>query len=163
MLGCLFFLRISNLERTLMPPTKWPAAPAKALRTAALALILVGSALAGPKYKVLHAFGAGKDGGGLWGSLVFDMKGNLYGTTSGGGLYGYGTVFQLTPRSDGKWAETLLHSFKNDDSDGDDLNGGLAFDAAGNLYGTTSAGGGPDTNGTVFEMKNRARAVGCST
>jgi uncharacterized repeat protein (TIGR03803 family) len=140
-----------------MLQTKWPTVPAKLLRTVAVALILVGSALAAPKYKVLHAFGAGKDGGGLWGSLVFDMKGNLYGTTSGGGLYGYGTVFQLTPRSDGKWAETLLHSFKNDDSDGDDLNSGLTFDAAGNLYGTTSAGGGPDTYGTVFEMKLSSR------
>ncbi len=127
-----------------------------AIALATMAATLATTALAGPKYKVLHAFGAGKDGGGLWGSLVFDMKGNLYGTTSGGGLYGYGTVFELTPRSDRKWAETLLHSFKNDDSDGDDLNGGLAFDAAGNLYGTTSAGGGPDTYGTVFEMKSRS-------
>ncbi len=37
-----------------------------------------------PKYKVLHSFGTGKDGGGLWGSLTFDAQGNLYGTTIGG-------------------------------------------------------------------------------
>jgi len=53
----------------------------------------VPSVSAGPKYKVLHAFGKGQDGAGTWGSLLLDSKGNLYGTSGGGGLYGYGTVF----------------------------------------------------------------------
>jgi uncharacterized repeat protein (TIGR03803 family) len=100
---------------------------------------------------VLHAFGAGKDGAGLWSSVVFDKTGNLYGTTSGGGAYGYGTVFQLRPGSNGKWSESLLRSFRNNDPNGDDPNGGLIFDTTGHLYGTTLVGG-PDHDGVVFEM-----------
>jgi uncharacterized repeat protein (TIGR03803 family) len=65
----------------------------------ALVLTLVAGAWGGPKYKVLHAFGKGKDGGGLWSSMAFDSKGNLYGTTSGGGAKGYGTVFRLAPQT----------------------------------------------------------------
>lgn len=60
-------------------------APARALLAIATVLALASSAWGAPIYKVLHAFGASGDGGGLWGSLVFDTKGNLYGTTSGGG------------------------------------------------------------------------------
>jgi len=104
-----------------------------------------------PKYKVLHAFGAGKDGAGLWSSVLFDRKGNLYGTTSGGGSHGVGTVFKLTPHADGKWTETLLHNFNGNDGGG--VFGGLVFGAAGDLYGTTQVGGGSYTYGTVFEMK----------
>jgi uncharacterized repeat protein (TIGR03803 family) len=118
----------------------------------AMTLILASAALAGPKYKVLHAFGSGNDGGGLWGSLVFDTKGNLYGTTSGGGPYGYGTVFELTPGPNGRWSETVLHSFKNNDPDGDIPYSSPIFDVAGNLYGTATSGGGPGKYGTVFEL-----------
>src|ERR1700686_48372 len=107
----------------------------------AMSPTLVPQAWAGSKYKVLHAFGKGEDGAGLWGSLVFDREGRLYGTTSGGGAYGYGTVFQLKPTAGGKWTERVLKSFKNNDPDGDDLNGSLILDAAGKLYGTTSFGG----------------------
>ena len=48
-------------------------------------LLLAHATWAAPKYKVLHAFGRGTDGGGLWSSVTFDKKGNLYGATSGGG------------------------------------------------------------------------------
>ena len=54
---------------------------------------------------------------------------------SGGGAYGAGTVFELTPNGDGSWTESVLHSFNG--SDGADPHSGLIFDAAGNLYGTT--------------------------
>ena len=60
-------------------------------------LALTSSVVGSPRYKVLHAFGAGKDGAGLYSGLALDRQGNVYGTTSGGGPYGYGTVFQLTP------------------------------------------------------------------
>jgi uncharacterized repeat protein (TIGR03803 family) len=30
-------------------------------------------------------------------SLIPDTAGNLYGTTDGGGTYGHGTVFEITP------------------------------------------------------------------
>ena len=55
---------------------------------------------------------------GKWpgGGLVFDQKGNLYGTTWQGGanVHGagaFGTLFKLTPSSDGRWAETVLYNF----------------------------------------------------
>jgi uncharacterized repeat protein (TIGR03803 family) len=108
---------------------------------------------AAPRFKILHAFGSGKDGAGVWGSLARDSAGHLYGTTSGGGAYGYGTVFELTPHTDGTWTEKLLHSFRNNDPHGDDLNAGLVLDSRGDLYGTATSGGGSGTNGTVFQMK----------
>jgi hypothetical protein len=58
---------------------------AKAVSVLLAVLMFAGGALAAPKLKVLHAFGSGNDGGGLWGSLAFNAKGNLYGETSGGG------------------------------------------------------------------------------
>ncbi len=48
--------------------------------------------------------------------------GNLYGTTSVGGFYGYGTVFELIPSSDGTWAETTLYAFTGG-SDGGNSHG----------------------------------------
>jgi len=47
----------------------------------------------------LHSFTGGGDGGYPAG-LVLDRAGNLYGTTKGGGAYGYGTVFKLVPGAD---------------------------------------------------------------
>jgi uncharacterized repeat protein (TIGR03803 family) len=137
--------------------------PAKPLPACLNALALCGLMLLGftpemlgaPKYKVLHAFGSGKDGGGLWGSLVFDRKGNLYGGTSGGGDYGYGTVFQLKPTAGGKWTERVLKSFKVNDPNGDEISGALFFGPVGNLYGTTTFGG-AHGYGTVFELSHGA-------
>jgi uncharacterized repeat protein (TIGR03803 family) len=91
-------------------------------------------------YKVLHAFSGKPDGGGLYDRLAIDAKGNLYGTTWGGGAYGEGTVFKLTPVGRRNWTETILHSFCPDwpqCSDGALPSSGLTFDASGNLYGTT--------------------------
>jgi len=91
--------------------------------------------------------------------VIFDASGkNLYGTTAEGGRYGGGIVFELTPSADGKWTEKVLHSFGNSE-DGVLPEGGLTFDAAGNLYGTTFYGGANSKNcnrtgcGTVFELK----------
>ncbi|MGB8888001.1 MAG: choice-of-anchor tandem repeat GloVer-containing protein [Candidatus Korobacteraceae bacterium] len=101
---------------------------------------------------VLHSFGNGTDGQLPFASLIFDGAGNLYGTTTYGGIHGYGTVFKLSPREDGTWEETVLHSFNL--HDGAYPDGGLTFDAAGNLYGTTSYGG-IHYNGTAFELMPR--------
>ena len=133
-----------------MPQKKFQTASAKALMATALALILASSAWARPKYKVLHAFGSGNDGGGLWGSLAFDTKGNLYGTTSGGGAHGDGTVFELTPGSNGRWSETILHSFPSFPDDGGSPTSTPLLDAAGNLY--TTADGGTHNSGIVLEL-----------
>lgn len=83
--------------------------------------------------------------------LIFDTAGNLYGTASGGGAYGSGTVFELIPKAGGGWTEKNLHNFGVNRVDGYDPYASLIFDAAGNLYGTTH-GGGAYTIGTVFEL-----------
>lgn len=106
--------------------------------------------------KVLHSFGASGDGITARGTLIFDTKGNLYGTTSNGGtgtcILGCGTVYELSPASGGTWTEEVLYSFQNDTVDGaNPYREALLFDAKGNLYGTTNAGG-ANGLGTVFEL-----------
>ncbi|MGD0213468.1 MAG: choice-of-anchor tandem repeat GloVer-containing protein [Terriglobales bacterium] len=88
-------------------------------------------------------------------SLVFNSQGNLYGTASAGGAYGYGVVFELSP-SGSNWTETVLYSFAND-GDGAYPQNGVIFDHAGNLYGTTcNCGSGGNGNGGVFELSPSA-------
>jgi uncharacterized repeat protein (TIGR03803 family) len=55
---------------------------------------------------VLYNFTGGADGGTPSASLILDQAGNLYGTAFEGGFHEFGTVFQLTPRADGSWAES---------------------------------------------------------
>ncbi len=82
--------------------------------------------------------------------VYIDAKGDLFGTTSAGGMYGQGTVFEIM-RSDGGYAEspTVLVSFKGED--GASPQAGVIADVEGNLFGTTSAGG-ASGYGTVFEI-----------
>jgi len=89
--------------------------------------------------KVVYNFTGGNDGGRPAAQLIFDSAGNAYGTTVVGGLYGCGTVFELSLIGD-QWQETALYSF---DCFGTGKNpyGGVTRDSAGNLYGTTVAGG----------------------
>ena len=102
--------------------------------------------------KVLHSFqDNGKDGYDPWGGVVSDKAGNLYGATNSGGTSGCGAVFKVTPGSNGKWAEKVLHSFANDANDGCGSVAGLTVDAAGNLYGTTFYGG-LYNDGTIFKL-----------
>jgi uncharacterized repeat protein (TIGR03803 family) len=102
---------------------------------------------------VLYRFKGGADGAGPRGSLIFDTAGNLYGTTTYGGNRSYGTVFRLTPTSDGTWTKDVLHRFTR--RDGANPIAGLIFDTAGNLYGTTQLGGAADA-GVVFKLKPNA-------
>lgn len=106
------------------------------------------------KETVLHRFrdpNHPNDGSEPNGGLVFDSSGNLYGTTSSGGVgnsgcsyfaqfRGCGIVFELSPQPEGEWTETVLYQFQ-DQSDGGDPQQGLFLDQQGNLYGTASAGG----------------------
>lgn len=114
---------------------------------------------------VLHNFHSNsQDGRGPSSGLIFDAAGNLYGTTSNGGgdtqcFHGCGSVFELSPQSGGGWTEKILYSFKPNGQDGNYPGGGLIFDAAGNLYGVTGAGGTINSDGcigggcgTVFEL-----------
>jgi uncharacterized repeat protein (TIGR03803 family) len=100
------------------------------------------------KEHILYQFKC-RASGGMWpaSSLIFDSAGNLYGTTGGGGIFGNacgnagcGTVFQLSPSSNGAWTERGLYNFTGN-ADGYSPAAGLVFDAAGNLYGTTEYGG----------------------
>jgi uncharacterized repeat protein (TIGR03803 family) len=102
---------------------------------------------------ILHNFTGEEDGGEPWTSLIFDAAGNLYGTTYGGGSpNGGGVVFKLSPNGSGGWSETVLHTFSGG-ADGGNPFGTLTFDAVGNLYGTTTAGGKVDCLcGVVFEL-----------
>ena len=67
----------------------------------------------------------------------------LYGTTaSGGSHHEGGIVFELIPGAKGNWtAESALHNFIEPSHYQSGPFGGLAMDAAGNLYGTTLGGG----------------------
>jgi len=98
---------------------------------------------------VLHSFAGGKtDGAVPIGGLIRNATGNLYGTTSSGGAHGFGTVYKI-PAGGGF---TLLHSFAGPPSEGSGPAGTLVLDDAGNIYGTTYAGGDTTGWGTVFEL-----------
>ncbi|MBZ5574113.1 MAG: hypothetical protein LAO09_19790 [Acidobacteriia bacterium] len=136
------------------------------------------------KEKVLYSFQGNQDGQFPIGDLVLDKHGNLYGATWFGGgkgtscnpLYPYcGTIFQLSPpRTTSKsaaWTEKVLYSFQGlDTGDGGQPNGGLLFDKAGAIYGTTFYGGsnGPncisfDGCGIIFQLTPPANHGGTWT
>jgi len=97
---------------------------------------------------VVHSFATdGKDGYHPYAGVVLDKTGNLYGTTSAGGVSGLGTAFKITPSG----TETVLHSFANDGTDGFYPYASLVLGKKGVLYGTTYVGGGSGY-GTVFKI-----------
>ena len=100
---------------------------------------------------VLYAFTGASDGNTPSGGVIRDQTGNLYGVTFGGGSHGGGVVYQLV-RSGSGWTEHVLHNFA-EASDGINPKGGLVFDHAGNLYGTTTFGGSRG-GGTVFMLSH---------
>ncbi len=114
----------------------------------ALLAMLATSAWASTE-KVLWNFSGGSDGSEPWSNyFIADAKGNLYSVTASGGSYSAGVVFMLTPAGE----ETVLYEFKGQSNgDGASPHGRLAFDAQGNLYGTTQ-GGGTNNTGTVYEL-----------
>lgn len=81
------------------------------------------------------------------GGLTFDSKRVLYGTTSAGGAYGCGSVYEFAPTG----TLTVLHSFSPKGGDGNQPTGGIVLDASGRMYGTTFYGGAYGY-GTVFRM-----------
>jgi uncharacterized repeat protein (TIGR03803 family) len=111
-------------------------------------LIRCSSNPSGYDFKVLHTF-TGEDGAFPLAALVRDAAGNLYGTTSqGGGTHNGGVVFKLSPAG----IETVLYSFTNG-ADGYFPAAGVLQDAAGNLYGTSTYGGGSEgRGGVVFRL-----------
>ncbi|HEY6291407.1 MAG TPA: choice-of-anchor tandem repeat GloVer-containing protein [Terriglobia bacterium] len=104
----------------------------------------------------LYTFRNQGDGARPTAGLVFDSAGNLYGTTSDSNAGGYGEIFQLAPPSTkgGSWTETVLYHFQGG-TDGAYPYGGLIFDPAGNLYGTTES--------SVFELSPPTAPAGIWT
>lgn len=125
---------------------------------------------------ILYNFQGGTtDGAYPWSPLVFDQKGNLYGTTWQGGsetcenIYICGTVYRLSPPAtkDGAWTERILHSFSFV-SDGSNPTAGLILDSNGAVYGTTRVGGRDSCGiggeisgcGTIFQLVPPPYAAG---
>jgi uncharacterized repeat protein (TIGR03803 family) len=102
----------------------------------------------------VHVFGDGKDGQVPVAGVFLDAAGNAYGTTSGGGEYGYGTVYELERPH---FRETILWSFK-DEADGAVPYAGVIADSSGNLYGAATEGGegGQAGGGTIFELAKQS-------
>jgi uncharacterized repeat protein (TIGR03803 family) len=96
----------------------------------------------------LHDFD-GSDGYEPYSGVVLSAQGDLYGTTWMQGPNNRGSVYRLTNSGSG-WTLDTLYAFPNN-SDGANPVGGLVFDQAGNLYGTTQIGG-SGGGGTVFEL-----------
>jgi hypothetical protein len=107
-------------------------------------------------FTTLYVFDNTGDGARPADGLIFDSKGNLYGTTSDSNAGGYGEVFQLAPptATGGTWTETVLYHFQGN-TDGAYPLGGLVSDEEGNLYGTTDY--------TVFELSPPAQSGGAWT
>ena len=104
-------------------------------------------------YSPLYSFRGGNDGAKPYAGVTIGPDGNLYGTTSTGGqgapvcAGGCGTVYKLSPpanvcqHTSCPWTETVIYNFF---ASGVGLAGpwaGVIFDHAGNMYGTTPAGG----------------------
>lgn len=133
--------------------------------------------------RLLYSFCTAYDGGNCtdgiasYGGLALDALGNLYGATVAGGSQsappcgdvGCGIAFELSPpaQPSGPWTESVLHNFCSAISggkclDGDQPNGQLIFDSAGNLYGTAYGGSGhapmDSGGGVVFELSPKLGA-----
>jgi uncharacterized repeat protein (TIGR03803 family) len=101
------------------------------------------------KERILYSFQNGSDGNSPISNLVPDAAGNLYGTTSEGGL-GSGTIFKLTPSGGGQWTESVVHAFAGS-PDGSSSYNGMVVDPFGNFYGATVHGGTSD-DGSVYQF-----------
>jgi uncharacterized repeat protein (TIGR03803 family) len=100
--------------------------------------------------QIIHEFIGGSDGASANSALALDAAGSVYGTTYSGGLH-QGTVFKLTPGSDGTWAEQILHTFQGGKDGQFPYASGVTLDSDGNVYGTTENGG-PLNEGVVYEI-----------
>ena len=114
--------------------------------------------------KVLYTFHGTGDGSLPSSNLIFDKAGNLYGVTSAGGsaacdssygIFGCGTVFEISPNSNGTWTETVLYSFQGG-SDGIQP-GNIVFDKAG-IYMARLGEAGPKRASKVAARSSSCRA-----
>jgi uncharacterized repeat protein (TIGR03803 family) len=102
--------------------------------------------------KIIHTFSFMNGDAPTADGFVADSKGNLYGTSGDGGT-GWGSVFELSPNSNGSWTETVIYSFSPSAEFPQEFpQGGLIIDAKGNLYGTTLISFEGLGAGTAFEL-----------
>jgi uncharacterized repeat protein (TIGR03803 family) len=94
--------------------------------------------------KVIHSFKGGNDGTNPYSNpVIIDAAGRIYGATAGGGAHDFGIVYQLTPESNGTWAEKIIYNFTGENGLAGPF-GGLVMDSAGKLYSAFNFG--------VFEL-----------
>ena len=96
-------------------------------------------------FSVVDSSSHNNDGAYPYAALVQGSDGNFYGTSDGGGINGYGTVFSITPAG----VFNVLHSFNT--ADGINPRAALIRGQDGNFYGTTEAGG-TNNSGSVFSI-----------
>ena len=122
------------------------------MTVAILLIVMASQRVEGQTFSTLHSF-SGLDGEMPTAGLTMDGTGNLYGTTQYGGTAGYGSVFKLVHTA-GSWILHPLYSFPNDGggNDGAEPYAGVTIGPDGNLYGTTTRGGGSAVYGTVFKL-----------
>jgi uncharacterized repeat protein (TIGR03803 family) len=102
---------------------------------------------------VLYSFGDLSDASTPNGPVAMDSSGNLYGVTSQGGTFNEGAVYKIVPPSNGHLVkEALLYSFGGSSTTGANPSGNLVFDAGGNIYGVTNAGGSANDYGVVYSL-----------
>jgi len=125
------------------------AATTGGLNGAGVVFQLTPTAVGEWNFTTLYSFRGQPDGSFPYGALLRAASGKFYGTTYYGGANGIGTVYELSPRPTGEWAERVIYSFRNG-NDGNSPISNLVSDATGNLYGTTSEGG--LGSGTIFKL-----------
>lgn len=127
------------------------------LRLAVVAALLVAAVRPahGQTESVLYSFANTPDGANpLYVTPVLDAKQNIYGTTKFGGTDDFGTAWELTPSG----AETVLHSFHADGTDGVYPLAGVVLGKKGILYGTTVEGGTNSIDGTMFQLTPKKKS-----
>src|SRR5665213_820709 len=136
---CHYFMNKPHCKQAL---ADWPIRMFLAvLATAAL------NVQAGVVFTNLHNFGVFTSGASPSAGLVQGADGNFYGTTSGGGMNDFGTVFKINATG----SFTSLYSFTGG-NDGGEPFAALALGADGNFYGTARFGGTNGGYGTIFKI-----------
>lgn len=131
---------------------RWLSLGGRILAIGAAAMGLATAAWAASTTQLIYSFAGNVDGEYTDTELVMDRAGNLYGTSVQGGMFGGGTVFQVTPAG----VHTVLYNFTGG-SDGGEPYKGVTLDPEGNLYGTAVTGGGGSCEGgcgVVFKVTN---------
>jgi uncharacterized repeat protein (TIGR03803 family) len=98
----------------------------------------------------LYDFTGGDDGSIPYAGVIADAAGNLYGSTTTGGVNNGGTVFELSPNGSG-WTFKTIYSFTGTQGLQNGPYDNLVLDSAGNLYGTTYLDG-RYSWGSVFKL-----------